>query len=64
MQVRYTDSAINTMLDGDLAENKYLIELFKIHLNQLNEYTNTLDNLIYGITNRIKIEEIIKGIGR
>lgn len=60
-QIRYSsESSINAQIDSDLKEEKYQIELLEQHAKYMAETVKTIDNMIYGINNRIRIEELIK----
>lgn len=60
-QIRYSsEAAINAQIDADLKDDKYQLELLEQHAKYISETIKTIDNLIYGINNRIRIEELIK----
>ena len=62
-QIRYSsEAAINAQIDADLRDSKYQIELLEQHAKYILETIKTIDNLIYGINNRIRIEELIRNI--
>lgn len=62
-QIRYSSEAsINAQIDADLKDDKYNIELLDQHAKYMSETVKTIDNLIYGINNRIRVEELLKGI--
>lgn len=62
-QIRYSsDSAINAQIDADLGQEKYNIDLLDSHAKYMQETIKTIDSIIYGINNRIRVEELISGI--
>lgn len=62
-QIRYSSEAsINAQIDADLKDDKYNIELLDQHAKYMLETVKTIDNIIYGINNRIRIEELLKGV--
>lgn len=62
-QIRYTsDSAINAQIASDLRDIIYKSELLSNHSKYMQETIKTIDGIIYAITNRIKIEELVRDI--
>lgn len=62
-QIRYSsESSINAQIDSDLKDDKYQIELLEQHAKYMAETVKTIDSLIYGITSRIRIEELINNV--
>lgn len=62
-QIRYsTDTAINAQIDSDLRDKKYQIDILSNHAKYVQETVKSIDGLIFAINNRIKIEEMIRGI--
>lgn len=62
-QIRYSsDAAINAQIDADLGQEKYNIELLDNHAKYMQETIKTIDSIIYGINNRIRVEELISGL--
>lgn len=62
-QIRYTsDAAINAQIDSDLGQEKYNIDLLDSHAKYMQETIKTIDSIIYGINNRIRVEELISGL--
>ena len=62
-QIRYSsDAAINAQIDSDLGQEKYNIELLDNHAKYMQETIKTIDSIIYGINNRIRVEELISGL--
>lgn len=63
VQIRYSsDTAINAQIDADLVQDKYNIELLDSHAKYMQETIKTIDSIIYGINNRIRVEELITGV--
>lgn len=62
-QIRYnSDTAINAQIASDLADVSYKLTLLENHSKYMQETIKTIDNLIYAISNRIRIEEIIQNV--
>lgn len=62
-QIRYSsESSINAQIDADLRDEKYQIDLLEQHAKYMAETIKTIDSLIYGITSRIRIEELINNV--
>ena len=62
-QIRYSsEAAINAQIASSLSELTYKSELLENHAKYMQETIKTIDSLIYAITNRIKIEELIQGV--
>ena len=57
-----SDAAINAQIDSDLGQEKYNIELLDNHAKYMQETIKTIDSIIYGINNRIRVEELISGL--
>lgn len=53
-----TESAIKDQIEATLSDEKYLIDIMQLHLNYIENTIKTIDNIIYAISNRIRIEEI------
>ena len=61
--IRYnTDTNIIKCIEGELAESKKIIDMLENHNNYIKETIATLDNLIYGINQKIKLAEILNGL--
>ena len=59
-QIKYTsDQAINAQIAAQLADFNYTMDLMNHHTNYIDETIKTVDNLIYGIKNRIDIEQLL-----
>lgn len=64
-QIRYSsESSIINQIASDLHDEVYIIELLSNHCKYMQETIKTIDNIIYAINNRIKIEELIKNTQR
>ena len=62
-QIRYnSDTAINAQIAADLADVSYKLTLLENHSKYMQETIKTIDNLIYAISNRIRIEELIQNV--
>ena len=62
-QLRYTsDSAINTQVDVDLGDMVFNINVLKSHLKAMDETLVTINDIIYGIHDRIQLYSIINGL--
>jgi hypothetical protein len=60
--IRYSsDSAINAQVSAVLADYIYKIELMNNHAKYIGETIKSIDDIIYGIQNRIRVEEILLG---
>lgn len=61
--LRYTsDNAINIQIEAQLGDQKYYIDLLKEFIDFMEETIKTIDNIIFGITSRIKSYELLNGI--
>lgn len=60
--VRYrSDKQIDQLIDGDLADTRYTIDLLQTHADYIRETVKTFDSMIFGIKQRIEIQNIING---
>lgn len=58
--IRYnSDAQIVNQINADLSEDLYINNLLESHFKFMGETLKTIDNIIYGINNRIKLEELI-----
>lgn len=57
-----SDSAINVQIENDLKDMKYKLDMLDNFSKYLQETIRTIDDMIYGIPNRVRIEEILLGI--
>lgn len=61
--LRYSnDSSIQLQIEADLQDEKETISLINNNINFCKDTLKSIDNLIYGINNKIKIYELINGI--
>lgn len=61
--LRYNnDSAISTQIEADLETEKTTIMLISNNVDFCKETLKTIDNMIYGINQKIKIYELINGL--
>jgi hypothetical protein len=56
-----TESALRQQVEGELAQDKYYIDIIENHIGYMDQTIKTIDSMIYNISNRIKIEEIKLG---
>ena len=61
-QIKLTDGAINTIIDGDLRELNYIISIYNNYYRYMEEIVKTIDGIMYGINSRITIEQITRGL--
>lgn len=60
--IRYTnESAINNQIEAQLSEVKHPIQLLSSHIEYLRETMKTIDSLIFGISSKIKVYELVNG---
>lgn len=60
LQRVYGANEKTTLIEGDLAELKYMIDLVDEHISKLNETAKTIDHCLYGIKERIKLEDYLR----
>lgn len=59
-QIRYkSEAAINAQIAAQMADFKYTMDIMESYTNYLSETMKTIDNMIYGINQRLKIEEFL-----
>lgn len=59
-QIRYkSEAAINAQIAAQMADFKYTMDIMESYTNYLAETMKTIDNIIYGINNRLRLEEFI-----
>ena len=56
------DTAIMKIIETELAGEHETIELLSNHNNYIKETIATIDNMIYGINQKIKLAEILNGL--
>lgn len=56
-----TETALRQQVEGELAQDKYTIDIIENHIGYMDQTIKTIDSIIFGISNRIKIEEIKTG---
>lgn len=62
-QIRYsTESAINAQINANLSDIRYNMELIDIHTRYMRDTIQSIDDLIYGINNRIRVQELMEGV--
>lgn len=57
-----TDASIVKVVESELAAEHETIELLSNHNNYIKETISTIDNMIYGINQKIKLAEILNGL--
>ena len=61
--LRYTtEASINAQIESILNEKKYVLDLYENHIAYMKDTIKSLDNIIYGINNRIELEKLIQGV--
>ena len=62
-QIRYsTEAAINAQIEANLADTLYITNLLDNHTRYMLDTIKSIDNIIYGINNRIRVEEFMEGV--
>lgn len=62
-QIRYTtEAAINAQIAANLADFLYQKDLLDIHARFMADTIKSIDNLIFGINHRIRLEELMEGV--
>lgn len=62
-QIRYsTEAAINAQIEANLADMIYITNLLDNHTRYMQDTIKSIDNLIYGINNRLRVEELMEGV--
>lgn len=64
-QLRYSnDSAIGTQIDAEPQMNDLneKLDLIRIHVEAMRETLKTIDNIVFGISHRTKIYEMLNGL--
>ena len=49
-----TESALRQQVEGELAQDKYYIDIIENHIGYMDQTIKTIDSMIYNISNRIK----------
>lgn len=61
-QLRYsTESSISVQIESILSEKKLNIELIDSHCNYMKETIKSIDSIIYAVSQKIKIYELMNG---
>lgn len=61
--LRYsTESSIQNQIDAQLSELKQQIVMIDNHTNYMKEVIKTIDNMIFGIGQKIRIYELLNGV--
>ena len=61
-QIRYTESVLATQVEAQLIDQKAVIDDLKNFTDFVYDTIKTLDNMIYGVNNKIRIHEIMNGL--
>lgn len=62
-QIRYsTEAAINAQIEANLADMIYITNLLDNHTRYMLDTIKSIDNIIYGINNRLRVEELMEGV--
>jgi len=59
--VRYGANETKTMIEADLADITHKIEMVEGHRKFLDQTVQTVDHMLYGIRQRIALEEYLRG---
>lgn len=59
---KYTVSERDKLIEADLKNIKYKIELIENHLNHIDQIFKIVDHMLYGIKNRVLLEEYLRKI--
>ena len=59
--VRYGSNEKTTLIEGDLAELTEKMELVENHRKYIDQTIQTVDHILYGIKNRIALEDYLRG---
>lgn len=59
--VRYGATEKTVLIEGDLSEIKGKIELVESHRKFIDQTIQTVDHMLYGIRQRIQLEEYLRG---
>lgn len=61
--IRYTnESAINLQIESQLSAEKESVDLLDNFCKYMKDTISTIDNIIYGINNKIKVFEMMNGL--
>lgn len=61
-QIRYTETVLATQVEAQLIDQKAIIDDLKVFTDFLYDTMKTLDNMIYGVNNKIRIYELMNGL--
>lgn len=59
--VRYAPTEKNVLIEGDLSQINEKIELVEGHRKFIDQTIQTVDHMLYGIRQRIQLEEYLRG---
>lgn len=58
---RYGSTEKNVLIDGDLSDLTEKIELVEIHRKFIDQTVQTVDHMLYGVRQRIALEDYLRG---
>jgi hypothetical protein len=58
---RYGSNDLKTMIEGEVAEINQKIELVEGHRKYIDQTVQTVDHMLYGIRQRIALEDYLRG---
>lgn len=62
--IRYTnDSAIYNQIDAALIDQKKMLDTMSNHIEYIRETLKTIDNMIFGVKQKIEVYKLINGLG-
>lgn len=59
--IRYGSNEKTTLIEGDLAELTEKMQLVESHRKYIDQTVQTVDHMLYGIRQRIALEEYLRG---
>jgi SMC interacting uncharacterized protein involved in chromosome segregation len=62
VQIKYGANEKTPLIDGDLTELKERIDLVDTQINFLNETMKNIDFMLYGVKDRIKLQEFLSSV--
>lgn len=61
--IRYTnETSLNIQVESQISDEKAVIDMLTNFTGYMKETIQTIDNMIYGINNKIKVHELINGL--
>ncbi|NBV27559.1 hypothetical protein EBS02_00855 [bacterium] len=59
--IRYGSNELKTMIEGEVAEITQKIDLVEGHRKYIDQTVQTVDHMLYGIRQRIALEDYLRG---